>query len=162
MVKYINNTNVCVRRKLTPFVDINLLSTQTNWNLLTQVQVSTSSFGFEYTLMSDFGTLVVWSYGSWSNSRISISDYWSITFWERHEFFHILNLLRYISLKWCVVCPLLDNMSNWFVNIRSLLLIIIFSMILKITRLLDWYIPFHRVQIKRRLRYQIMMWLILF
>ena len=46
------------------FLYINLLSTQTNWVLLIQVKEIISSFGLDYTLMSGFGNMKMWIYGS--------------------------------------------------------------------------------------------------
>ena len=75
MIKYINNTNICVRREIIPFVNITLLSTQTNWILLMQVKEIISSFGLDYTLMSGFGNMEMWIYGSWADSLLPVSEY---------------------------------------------------------------------------------------
>ena len=63
MFSYRKNTKTHVSRGLITFVGITLLITQMNRILLTQVQEIISSFGLEYTLMSDFRTLEMWMYG---------------------------------------------------------------------------------------------------
>ena len=50
--------------ELISFDGIVLLSAQVTWLLLTEVQEIRSSFGLEFTFMSDFGTLAMYSYGS--------------------------------------------------------------------------------------------------
>ena len=60
MGKYINNTKICVRREIIPFVTINLLSTHINLILLIKVRGEISFSGLGYTLMSGFGTLEMW------------------------------------------------------------------------------------------------------
>ena len=64
MGRYRNNTKICVRMELISFDGIVLLSAQVTWLLLTEVQEIRSSFGLEFTFMSDFGTLAMYSYGS--------------------------------------------------------------------------------------------------
>ena len=73
MIKYIKNTNICVRKEIIPFVNINLLSTQSKWILLTQVKEIISSFGLYYTLMSGFLNMEMWSCGSWADHLIPVS-----------------------------------------------------------------------------------------
>ena len=75
MIKYIKNTNICVRREIIPFVGIYLLSTLMTCILLTQVQEIISSLGSDLTLVSGFVTLETWSYGSWYDSLINVSKY---------------------------------------------------------------------------------------
>ena len=147
------NTNVCVRREITPFVGINILSTQMTWILLTQVQEIWLDFGSEFTLMSGFGTMEMWSYGIWAYSLLSIIKYLSLTFWSRHgdKFVHRMTLLRDISLRWGAVCPLLYNMNTWFFHRSSFPVIIYFYMLLMKIMLLFWYRPLQRVQIHQRL-----------
>ena len=55
---------MCINRYTGPFVNITILSTHMTWILLDQVQEIRSSFGLEFTFMSDFGTLAMYSYGS--------------------------------------------------------------------------------------------------
>ena len=72
MGRYINNTNICVRMKLIPFVGVSLLSTHIDWLILAQVEEIISSFGSEFTFMSGFGTLEFFVYGSWSDSLFPV------------------------------------------------------------------------------------------
>ena len=51
------NTNICVRREITHFVDISILSTHINCILLMQAHEIRSCFGSKFTLMSGFGTM---------------------------------------------------------------------------------------------------------
>ena len=67
------NTEICVRGDTTPFVGITILSTHINWILLTQVQEIISGFGLEFTLISGFGTMVMWSNGIWAYSQITMN-----------------------------------------------------------------------------------------
>ena len=69
------NTKIFVRRDTTPFVGITILSTNMTWILLTQVQEIRSGFGLEFTLMSGFGTMVMWSNGIWAYSLLPIKKY---------------------------------------------------------------------------------------
>ena len=75
MIKCTNNTNMCVRREITPSDNITLQITQTDWIFLTQAKEIISSFDLEYTLMSGFGNMEMWSYGSWADSLIPVSEY---------------------------------------------------------------------------------------
>ena len=70
---------------------------------------------------------------------------------ERRQIFHRLNLLRDISLRWGVVCPLLDKKNTWFSHISYYLVIIYLSMFLITIMLLFCYIPLQRVQIHHSL-----------
>ena len=54
-------------------VNINLLSTQSKWILLTQVKEIISIFGLYYTLMSGFLNMEMWSCGSWADSLLPVS-----------------------------------------------------------------------------------------
>ena len=63
MIRYRKNTNIFIRREITPFVGISILITYMTWILLTKVQEIRSGFGSEFTLMSSFGTMAIWSYG---------------------------------------------------------------------------------------------------
>ena len=73
MIWYRNNTKICVRREITPFVGITILSTQMTWILLKQVQEIRSGFGLEFTLMNSFVTMATWSYGIWAYPLITIN-----------------------------------------------------------------------------------------
>ena len=75
MIRYINNTNIYVRRNKTPFVGITIPSKYMTWILLTQVQEIGSFFGLEFTLMSGFGTMEMWSNGIWAYSLLPINKY---------------------------------------------------------------------------------------
>ena len=74
-ISYIKNTKIFVRRDTTPFVGITILSKHMNWILLTQVQEIRSGFGLEFTLMSGFGTMAMWSDSIWSYSLLPINEY---------------------------------------------------------------------------------------
>ena len=112
--------------------------------------------------MSGFGNVTMWSYGICAYFIIPIRKYWSLNFWSRHgdKFVYILTILRYISLRWDVVCPLLDNMNTLFFHRSSLTVNISLSMILMKIIFLFWYIPLQRVRIYWRLRCQMRSWLI--
>ena len=133
------------------------------WILLTQVQEIRSVFGSEFTLMSIFGTMELFSYVIWSYYMLPISKYWSQTFWSRHgdNFVYILALLRDISPRWGVVFPLLDNMNTWFFCRGYFLVINSLSMIPVKIILLFWYRSLQRVQMHQIVRWQVMRWLIL-
>ena len=163
MIRYKNNTNICVRRDIIPFVGINILITQMNWILLMQVHKIRSGFGSEFTLRSVFGTMAMWSYGIWAYFMIPISESWSLKLWSRNgdKLFHSLNLLRDISLIWGMVCTLLDKINTWFSHISSFLVILSLSMLLMTTMLLFLYIPVQGVQIHWRLICRMRRWLIL-
>ena len=107
MGRYRNNTNICIRREIIKCVGVALLITQITWLLLMQVQERRSSFGSEFTFIMGFGT-------RWDDYPIPIIKYLSLTLLPRHEykFVHSLNILRYISLKWVAVCPLLENITT--------------------------------------------------
>ena len=94
---------------------------------------------------------------------LSIRNFWSLKFLSRQgdKFFHIMNLLRYISLSWCAICTLLNKINTWFFCMISFLVIIYFSMLLRTIMLLFWDIQLQRVQIHQRLILHIMMWLII-
>ena len=62
-IRYRNNNNIYVRKEIIPFVGITILSTHKTWILLKQVQEIISVFGSEFTLMSGFGAMEMWSYG---------------------------------------------------------------------------------------------------
>ena len=132
MGKYRKNSKICAIRCLMHFVGLYHLSTNTSFILLVQVQESRSSVGLEYTLMSGFGNLEIWSYGSWDNSLFPIYYSWSSTFLSRHGgiFFHGLTLYWDISLRWGVLCPPLEMMHTWFVYRRYPIMIIYLPMIL--------------------------------
>ena len=100
IVRYRNNTNICVRMELIRFVGISLLITEMTWILLNQVE-SRSSFGYEFTFMSSFGTMEICSYVSWTNDLIPIIEYLLLTFWPRngYKLVHSLTLLGDISLS---------------------------------------------------------------
>ena len=49
------------------------------WLILMQVQEIGSSFGLGHTLISGFGTLKFWIYGSWVDSLLHIRKYVSLT-----------------------------------------------------------------------------------
>ena len=103
------------------------------------------------------------SYGILAYYLLPISEYLSLTFLSRHgdNFFHILTILRDISLSWGAICTLLDKINTWFFYIRHFIVIIYLSMLLMKIFLLFWYIPLHRVQIRRSLLLHMMMWLII-
>ena len=63
--------------------------------------------------MSLFGALAMWIYVSWDNFLIPMSQSWSLTFWASNGgiFFHSLNILRYVSLRWDAVYLLLEKWS---------------------------------------------------
>ena len=75
MGRYRKNTNICVRRDIIPFVDISLMITHISCLVLTQVQEIRSSFGLEFTSMSDFENLKIWIYGSWDGSLLPARKY---------------------------------------------------------------------------------------
>ena len=60
------NINICVRRQITHFLGIVILSTHINCVLLMQAQEIISGFGSEFTLMSGLGTMEMWIYGIWA------------------------------------------------------------------------------------------------
>ena len=72
MGSYRNNTKICVRMEIISFDGIVLLIAHVTWLLMTEVQEIRSSFGLEFTFMSDFGTLEMCSYGSWCDSPLPI------------------------------------------------------------------------------------------
>ena len=80
MIRYRKNIKIFVRREITPFVGIIILSTQMTWILLMQVQKIISVFVSEFTLMSNFGTMKMWIYGIWDYSLLTIKEYLSLTF----------------------------------------------------------------------------------
>ena len=45
------------------------------WILLTQVQEIRSGFGLEFTFMSGFGTMKMWSNGIWAYYLLPINEY---------------------------------------------------------------------------------------
>ena len=136
------NTKICVNMVIIPFF-IALLSTHVTWLLMTHAQEIRSSFGSDFTFMGRFGTLGIYIHGSWAYYLIPISEPWSLTFWPYHwyKLFHILTLLRDISLRWVAVCPLPDNITTLFSYRSYLLVIIYFSMLLVTIMLLVWYSP---------------------
>ena len=69
------NTKIYVRRDTTPFVGITILSTHITWILLTQVQEIISRFGLEFTFMSGFGNMEMWSNDIWVYSLLPINKY---------------------------------------------------------------------------------------
>ena len=75
VISYRNNTKICVRREITPFFGITILSKDMTWILLTQVQETRSGFGSEFPFMSSFGTMEIRSYDIWDYSLLSINVY---------------------------------------------------------------------------------------
>ena len=75
MIGYRNNTKIYVRIEITPFVGINILSTQMTWILLAQMQEIRSGFCLEVTLVSGFGNLEMWSYFICGYSLLTIGKY---------------------------------------------------------------------------------------
>ena len=65
MIRYRNNTKICVRSAITPFGEITLLITQMTWILLTQMQKIRSVFCLALNFMIIFGTMAIWRYGIW-------------------------------------------------------------------------------------------------
>ena len=163
MIRYRNNTKICVKRDITPFVGIAILSTHMTWILLIKVQEIISVFGSEFTLICGFVTMAMWSYVIWDYYLIPIGKSLSLTFLSRHgeEFVHSLTNLRDISPSWCVMCPLLDNMITLFFYISYLLVVISLSMIMMKIMLLFLYIPLQRVQIHWRLIFHMRGWLVM-
>ena len=66
MIKYRKITKICVRREITPFVGITILSTHMTFILLTQVQEIIPGFGLKFTLVNVFGDMAIWSHGNWA------------------------------------------------------------------------------------------------
>ena len=46
-----------------------------NWIILTQVKEIISGLGLEFTFMSGFGTMKMWSNGIWAYSMFPINEY---------------------------------------------------------------------------------------
>ena len=132
MGRHRNNNKTCFMRDLIHFVGIALLSTHMIRIVLKQVQERRSSFGLEYTLMSGFGTLLMWIYGSHAVSLIPIRKYWLLVFWSRHgkKFVYMLCLLKNIAVMRDEVCLPQDNMTTLFHHISSPLVIITLYMLL--------------------------------
>ena len=59
---------------------IAILITHMTWILLKKVQEIISDFGLDFTLMSSFGTIEMWSYGIWYYSMLPINEDWSLKF----------------------------------------------------------------------------------
>ena len=77
-----------------------------------QVQEIISGFGSEFTLMSSFGTMEMCSYLGLFPDPHELIFINNLMIKARRNVFDSLNLLRYISLRWDVVSPLLDNMNT--------------------------------------------------
>ena len=75
MIRYIKNTKIFVRRDITPFVGITIMSTHMTWILLTQVQEIRSGFGLEFTVISGFGTMAIWRNDIWAYYLLPINKY---------------------------------------------------------------------------------------
>ena len=149
MVSYISNNKICFRSYLIPFFGIALLSTQITWILMNNLWEIGSSSGLYYTLVSGFGDLSMWIYIIWENYLLPVRESWSLTFLARYEykFFHSLNILRYISLIFGVICSILEKLTTMFTQRTSLLMIIPLYMLWMKILLLVCYIPPNRLQI---------------
>ena len=143
LLRYRKNIKICVDMDIIPFAVIVLMSTHIIWIFLMQVQENRSIFGLNFSFISVFGTLEIWSYVIWYYSMLPISEKLSITLWPRngYKLVHGLIIFRDISLRWGTVCPLLDNMDTWFFHRSYIPVIISLSMLLMKIMLLFWYSP---------------------
>ena len=163
LLRYRKNIKICVDMDIIPFAVIVLMSTHIIWIFLMQVQENRSIFGLNFSFISVFGTLEIWSYVIWYYSMLPISEKLSITLWPRngYKLVHCLIIFRDISPRWGTVCPLPDKMNTWSFRRNSLPMIISLSVLLVTIVFPVWYSPLQIVQIQQTLVFRMSIWLIL-